>query len=241
MNTIGIIGGMSPESTAAYYQTINRETNRRLGGNRSADIVMHSLDFETVAALQRAGDWDAAARLLADSARKLERAGAQALVLATNTMHKVAAQIEAAVGIPLLHIVDATAAAVRRAGLERVALLGTRFTMDDGFYHRRMAAHGLTVLTPDADRQQALHRIIFEELCRNRFTAAAKTVYLDAVAGLAAQGAQGVIFGCTEIGLLLAEDDCPLPAFDSARLHALAAVGFVVDGTLPALSAEQAT
>lgn len=228
MKTLGIIGGMSPESTVSYYQIINREVNRRLGGNSSADIVMHSVNFETVAAMQRAGDWAGAGGMLAQSAQKLERMGAQALVLATNTMHKVAPAIEAAAGIPLIHVVDATAAAIQAAGLEKVALLGTRFTMSDGFYTRRMQDLGVETVVPSESVQHEIHRIIFEELCRNRFTEAAKRDYLHAIGQLQAQGAQGVIFGCTEIGLLLKPEDCPLPVFDSAAIHALAAVDFAL-------------
>ncbi|WP_373742130.1 aspartate/glutamate racemase family protein [Neisseria sp.] len=228
MKTIGIIGGMSPESTVTYYQTINRETNRCLGGNASADILMHSVNFETVAALQRAGDWAGAGALLAESARRLERMGAQVLVLATNTMHKVAPAIEAAVSVPLLHVVDVTADAVKKQGLHTVGLLGTQFTMSDGFYTERMNRAGIAVTVPSENRQAEIHRIIFEELCRNRFTDAAKQYYLNAVNELAEAGAQGVIFGCTEIGLLLKPEDCPLPVFDSAQLHALAAVEFAL-------------
>ena len=228
MKTLGLIGGMSPESTVSYYQIINRETNRRLGGNHSADLLMHSVDFETIAALQRAGDWAAAGKLLAASAAGLERMGAQAIVLATNTMHKVAPMLEAAVGIPLLHVVDATAAAIRAQGLQQVALLGTRFTMSDGFYRERMHQLGVQTVVPDEVQQNEIHRVIFEELCRNQFTAAAKHYYLTVLADLKQQGAQGVIFGCTEIGLLLTQADCPLPVFDSARIHALSAVDFAL-------------
>lgn len=227
MKTLGIIGGMSPESTVSYYLTINRETNRRLGGNHSADILMHSVDFETVAAMQRAGDWAGAGTMLAASAQKLESMGAQALVLATNTMHKVAPAIEVAVGIPLIHAVDAAAAAVTAQNLHTVGLLGTRFTMSDGFYTERMAAADIKTVVPPAAQQHEIHRIIFEELCRNRFTEAAKRYYLQAINGLQAQGAQGIIFGCTEIGLLLNAADCPLPVFDSAEIHALAAADFI--------------
>ncbi|MDO4908191.1 aspartate/glutamate racemase family protein [Neisseria sp.] len=228
MKTIGIIGGMSPESTVSYYQIINRETNRRLGGNSSADILMHSVNFETIAAMQRTGDWQGAGGVLAQSAVRLERMGAQAIVLATNTMHKVAPAIEAVVQVPLIHVVDATAAAVKAAGLCKVALLGTRFTMSDGFYTDRMRGLGVETLVPSESVQHEIHRVIFEELCRNRFTEAAKRYYLDTVADLQRQGAEGVVFGCTEIGLLLKPGDCPLPVFDSAEIHALSAVDFAL-------------
>lgn len=228
METLGIIGGMSPESTVSYYQIINREVNRRLGGNFSAELLIHSVNFETVAAMQRVGDWAGAGALLAESAEKLAAMGAGALVLATNTMHKVADAVERAAGIPLIHAVDAVADAVAARGLDRVALLGTRFTMSDGFYTERMNAAGITVSVPPPDRQQEIHRIIFEELCCNRFTGEAKRFYLDEIACLKAQGAQGVVFGCTEIGLLLEPEECALPVFDSARIHALAAVDFIL-------------
>jgi len=228
MKTLGIIGGMSPESTVSYYQMINREVNRRLGGNSSADMLMHSVNFETIAALQREGKWVQAGEVLAQSALKLERMGAQAIVLATNTMHKVAPAIEAVIKIPLIHVVDATANAIREHGLQQVALLGTRFTMSDGFYRERMQSFGVQTLVPNDRRQEEIHRVIFEELCRNHFGAAAKQYYLDAIADLKRQGAQGVIFGCTEIGLLLKPQECPLPVFDSAEIHALAAVEFAL-------------
>ncbi|QEY24209.1 aspartate/glutamate racemase family protein [Neisseria animalis] len=228
MKTIGIIGGMSPESTVLYYQTINREVNARLGGNRSADIFMHSIDFETVAAMQRAGDWAAAGRLLAESGRKLEKMGAQALVLATNTMHKVASDIESAVGIPLIHVVDSTAVAVKQQGLAKVGLLGTKFTMSDGFYSERMAQAGIGTLMPSAKEQNEIHRIIFEELCRNRIEHASRDYYYRAIEALKQAGAEGVVLGCTEIGLLVKAEECPLPVFDSAEIHAMAAVEFIL-------------
>ena len=168
MKTIGIIGGMSPESTVLYYQIINRETNRRLGGNRSAKILLDSVDFEEIVRLQKSGDWAAAGNVLAQSARKLEAGGADFLLLATNTMHKVAPAIEQAAGIPLLHVVDATAAAIKRQGLSAVGLLGTRFTMSDGFYTERMGSQGVKTIAPTAAEQDEIHRIIFDELCLNR-------------------------------------------------------------------------
>ncbi|MDO5070467.1 MAG: aspartate/glutamate racemase family protein [Neisseria zoodegmatis] len=228
MKTIGIIGGMSAESTVLYYQIINRETNARLGGNHSADIVMHSVDFEKIVRLQKAGDWAAAGAVLAESARKLEGMGADVLVLATNTMHKIADVIEQAVRIPLLHVVDATAAAVKAKGLSRVGLLGTRFTMSDGFYSERMAKQGVEIMVPSENEQAEIHRIIFEELCLNKIQAGSKAYYQQVVRRLQEQGAEGVILGCTEIGLLLKENDCPLPLFDSAEIHALAAVDFAL-------------
>ena len=224
MKTIGIIGGMSPESTVLYYQAVNRETNRRLGGNRSADIVMHSVDFEEIVRLQKSGDWATAGRVLAASAVKLETVGADLLLLATNTMHKVAPAIEAAVKIPLLHIVDATAAAVKRQGLSTVGLLGTRFTMSDGFYTERMAAQGVQTLVPGGAEQDEIPRIIFEELCLNQIKSESAAYFRNAIGRLKEAGAQGVILGCTEICLIVNEETSPLPVFDSTAIHALAAV-----------------
>ena len=189
---------------------------------------MHSVNFATIAALQSAGNWSQAGKVLAESATKLEQMGAQAIVLATNTMHKVAPAIEEAVKVPLIHVVDATADAIKARSLHKVALLGTRFTMSDGFYSERMQQLGVHTLIPNDQQQSEIHRVIFEELCRNRFTAEAKQYYLDVIADLQQQGAQGVILGCTEIGLLLKQQDCPLPVFDSAEIHALAAVEFAL-------------
>ena len=228
MKTLGIIGGMSPESTVLYYQIINREVNRRLGGNNSANIVMHSVNFAEIAALQAQGNWQQAGVLLADSAQKLAQMGAEGLVLATNTMHKVADVIQAAVEIPLLHVVDATAAAIHAQGLDKVGLLGTRFTMSDGFYTQRMREFGIATVLPNEAQQAEIHRVIFEELCCNRFTDTAKRYYQQVVEDLQAQGAQGVILGCTEIGLLLQAQDCALPVWDSAVIHALAAVEWIL-------------
>lgn len=228
MKTLGIIGGMSPESTVLYYQIINREVNRRLGGNNSANIVMHSVNFAEIAALQAQGNWQQAGVLLADSAQKLAQMGAEGLVLATNTMHKVADVIQAAVEIPLLHVVDATAAAIHAQGLDKVGLLGTRFTMSDGFYTQRMRELGIATVLPNDAQQAEIHRVIFEELCCNRFTDTAKRYYQQVVGDLQAQGAQGVILGCTEIGLLLQAQDCALPVWDSAVIHALAAVEWIL-------------
>ena len=228
MKTLGLIGGMSPESTVSYYQIINREVNRRLGGNYSADMVMHSVNFENIAALQRAGDWQQAGAVLAASAKQLESMGAQAIVLATNTMHKVAPAIEQVVRVPLIHVVDAVAHAIQAQGLRRVALLGTRFTMSDGFYTERLQKLGISAMVPTTAQQDEIHRVIFEELCRNRLTDAARRYYQEVITELHANGAQGVIFGCTEIGLLLKPEECPLPVFDSAEIHALAAAAFAL-------------
>lgn len=232
MKTLGIIGGMSPESTTLYYRIINREVNRCLGGNHSADIVMHSVDFEEVVRLQKSGDWEDAGALLAASATKLEGAGAQLLLVATNTMHKVAPAIERATTIPLLHVVDATA--IQRQGLQRVGLLGTTFTMSDGFYTERMAAQGIQTIVPDEPEQAETNRIIFEQLCLGRVEPEAVQYLQQVITGLKEQGAQGVILGCTELCLAVEVDKTPLPVFDSTTIHALAAVEAVLAPPLPA-------
>lgn len=221
MKTIGLLGGMSWESTVSYYQTINREVGRQLGGLHSAKILLYSVDFHAIEQLQQAGDWQHAGELLADAARSLEQAGADFLVLCTNTMHKVAPRIEAATSIPLLHIADATAKRVRAAGLKCVGLLGTRFTMEQEFYRGRLEReHGLSVLVPEATDRELVHRVIYDELCLGRTAEASRSEYQRIVAGLTDRGAQGVILGCTEIGLLLCQDDSRLPLFDTAQIHA---------------------
>ena len=224
MNTLGIIGGMSPESTAAYYLHINRRVNQIKGGNHSAPLLLHSVEFQHIADCQKNGDWQQAGSLLAQSARTLQNAGAQGILLATNTMHKVAPAIEQAAGIPLLHVVDATAAAIKRQGLSAVSLLGTRFTMSDGFYTERMGSQGVQTITPTADEQDEIHRIIFDELCLNRIRPESARYFYDVIGRLKNEGAQGVILGCTEICLLVNETDSPLPVFDSTAIHALSAV-----------------
>ena len=224
MKTLGIIGGMSPESTTLYYRIINREVNRCLGDNHSADIVMHSVDFEEVVRMQKSGDWEAAGALLAASATKLEGAGAQLLLVATNTMHKVAPAIERATTVPLLHVVDATAIAIREQGMQKVGLLGTTFTMSDGFYPERMAVQGIQTIVPTESEQTDINRIIFEQLCLGRVEPEAVQYLQKVITGLKEQGAQGVILGCTELCLAVEADKTPLPVFDSTTIHALAAV-----------------
>jgi aspartate racemase len=224
LQKIGMIGGMSWESTVPYYRLVNETVRERLGGLHSARIVLYSVDFAEIERLQHDGRWDEAGSLLAAAAQALQAAGADFLVLCTNTMHRVAAAIEAAVRIPLLHIADPTAAAIRQAGLATVGLLGTRFTMEQAFYSGRLRErHGLAVLVPeDADRE-VVHRIIYEELCVGRIEAESRTAYRRIMAGLAERGAQGIILGCTEISLLVDERDAPVPLFDTTALHARAA------------------
>lgn len=230
MKILGFIGGMSWESTLPYYRIVNERVRERLGGLHSAKLVLHSVDFAEIEALQHAGDWDAAGAQLADAARGLRLAGAEAIVVCTNTMHLVAPAIEAAVDIPLLHIADATAQRIRAAGLSRVALLGTRFTMEQAFYRERIEAAGIEVLTPDAVQRERVHRVIYDELCLGRIIDASRDEYRGIMAGLVARGAQGVILGCTEIGLLVGEGDAAVPLFDTARIHAEAAADWALAG-----------
>jgi aspartate racemase len=225
MKMIGLIGGMSWESTVPYYRIINEAVHERLGGLHSARLVLHSVDFHDIERLQAAGDWDAAGAAMAAAARSVQAAGAELMVLCTNTMHKVAGAMERAADIPLLHIADPTAAAVKALGLTRVGLLGTRFTMEEEFYKGRLRErHGLEVLVPDAAGRETVHRVIYQELCLGKALEASRAEYRRIIAGLAAAGAQGIILGCTEIGLLVDAGDSPVPLFDTTRLHALAAV-----------------
>ena len=229
MKTIGLIGGMSWESTVPYYRLINEGIKQRLGGLHSARIVLYSVDFAEIEHLQRTGDWQAAGELLAQAALKLQGAGAEALVLCTNTMHKVADAIESAVQIPLLHIADPTALQIRQAGLSKVGLLGTRFTMEQDFYKERLVQrHGLEVLVPPEPDREAVHRIIYEELCLGLVRDASRRDYQRVMADLVAQGAQAIILGCTEISLLVSPDDVPVPLFDTTAIHAGSAVDWAL-------------
>ncbi|MEC5162492.1 aspartate racemase [Janthinobacterium sp. CG_S6] len=232
LKTIGLIGGMSWESTIPYYRQINQTVKEHLGGLHSAKIILYSVDFHEVEQLQRAGNWDAAGEVMAAAARALALAGADFLVLCTNTMHKVAPAIEAAVGIPLLHIADPTAAAIKQAGYSTVGLLGTRFTMEQDFYRERLRQrHGLQVLTPDQGGRDVVHRIIYEELCLGQVVPASREAYRRVMAQLAVQGAQAIILGCTEISLLLDQGDSAVPLFDSTAIHARAAAEWALTAT----------
>ena len=230
MKTLGLIGGMSWESTVPYYRIVNERVRERLGGLHSAKLVLHSVDFAAIETLQRADDWATAGAILADAARGLRAAGAEAIVLCTNTMHLVAPAIEAAVDVPLLHIADATAGRIRAADLDTVALLGTRFTMERDFYRARIEAAGIAVLIPDAADRETVHRVIYDELCLGRIRDESRAAYRAIIAGLVARGAQGAILGCTEIGLLIGEGDAPVPLFDTARIHAEAAADWALAG-----------
>lgn len=229
MKTIGLIGGMSWESTIPYYRLINEGVKQRLGGLHSARLVLFSVDFAEIERLQHAGEWDAAGAVLVKAAQSLEAAGADCVVICTNTMHKVAPAVEAAVRIPLLHIADATAAAIRAAGIQTVGLLGTRFTMEQDFYvGRLMQRHGLSVLIPEAEERETVHRVIYEELCLGQINPASREAYRAAMAHLVQRGAQAIILGCTEISLLVGAEDATVPLFDTTAIHARAAVEFAV-------------
>jgi len=224
MKTIGLIGGMSWESTVTYYQLLNTVIRQRRGGLHSAKVLLYSVDFHEIERLQHAGDWDTAGVLLADAARVLERAGADFIVLCTNTMHRVAPMIAAAVTLPLLHIADATAAEIKRAGLTTIGLLGTRFTMEQDFYRGRLQTLGVSVVVPDAADRDLVHRVIYDELCLGDIRDASRERYREIIARLVAGGAQGIVYGCTEIGLLVSAADAPVPVFDTTAIHAQAAV-----------------
>jgi aspartate racemase len=229
MKTMGLIGGMSWESTVQYYQIINRTVNRRLGGFHSAKCVLHSVDFAEVELFQHQGKWEDATRLMIEAARSVERAGAEFLVICTNTMHKMADDVQKKIGIPLLHIADATAETILSRGLRKVALLGTRFTMEEDFYRGRLSArHGLEVLIPTAAQRELVHRIIYDELCAGIIKPSSERVYLEVIEGLAGAGAQGIILGCTEIGLLVKQEHCRIPLFDTTVIHAEAAVAYAL-------------
>ena len=229
MKTIGLLGGMSWESTLIYYREINRQVSQSLGGLHSAEILIYSIDFDPLAQLQREGRWDQAANLLVEAALKLQNAGADFLLLCTNTMHKVATQIEDAIQIPLLHIADTTAQTLVNHKIQSVGLLGTAFTMEQSFYKERLSRHfDLQVLIPnDADRQR-VHNIIFQELCTGKINSKSKAEFLRIIESIMNQGAEGIILGCTEIGLLLNQKDTIIPLFDTALIHAKKAAEFAL-------------
>ncbi len=229
MRTIGLIGGMSAESTSIYYRLINEGVRDRLQGHHSAELVLWSVDFAAIESLQRAGDWDKAGAELAAAARKLETVGAKAIVLCTNTMHVVAPAIAAAVRIPFLHIADATAVALKAAGCQRPLLLATRYTMEQDFYKGHLSSrHGIEAMVPDAGGRATVHDVIYNELVRGIVLPASRARYLAVVEQGAKAGADSVIFGCTEIGMLLSQSDVALPCFDTTALHAKAAVDFAL-------------
>ncbi|RDK00077.1 aspartate/glutamate racemase family protein [Paraburkholderia lacunae] len=230
MKTIGVIGGMSWESSTEYYRLLNRHAKARLGGHHNARSLMLTVDFAPIEANQRAGDWAALGEQMADAARHLERGGADLVMLATNTMHRVYESIERAIKVPFLHIADPTGTALRAAGIERVGLLGTRYTMEQAFYAGRLRErYGLDTLVPDEAGRADVHRIIYDELCHGTVDDNSRSVYQRVIEALAARGAQAVILGCTEITLLIKPEDSALPVFDTTALHAQAAVEWAID------------
>jgi len=228
LKTIGLIGGMSWESTTLYYQIINRETARRRGGLRSAPLNLVSLDFEDIAQRQRNEDWPGMSGILVNAARRLETSGADCVLIGTNTMHKVAPAVQDAISVPLIHIAEVTAQAILREGLRTVGLLGTRFTMEQPFYVDDLASRGIACVVPDALERNEVHRIIFEELCQGEFKESSRRALQEICAGLAARGAQGIVLGCTELPLIVRTGDVPLPLFDTTAIHAMAAVEFAL-------------
>lgn len=230
MKTIGLIGGMSWESSAEYYRIINEAVKRQLGGLHSAQILLYSVDFAPIEQLQHAGEWDETGTILADAAQRLERGGADFIILCTNTMHKVAAAITGAVTIPFVHIADPTAAQIKAGGFSRIGLLGTRFTMEQDFYRGRLEeTHGLQVLVPGEDDRTTIHRIIYEELCLGIIREESREQYRQIMARLVEQGAEAIILGCTEIMLLVSAGDASVPLFDTTRLHAESAASLALE------------
>ncbi|MDP4489432.1 aspartate/glutamate racemase family protein [Pseudoalteromonas piscicida] len=232
MKQLGLIGGMSWESTQNYYQLINQTVKAKLGGLHSAKLCLYSVDFAEIAKLQAAGDWQKMTTILAGAATSLKLAGSDAIVICTNTMHKISDEISAASGLPVLHIADATAKRLKDDGVKRIALLGTRFTMQQDFYKARLQdLHGIEVITPDGDQQALVHDIIYDELCCGEVNASSRQTYLDIIDVLYQQGAEGVILGCTEIGLLVQQVHTQVPLYDTTKLHAEAAVEWSLGAT----------
>ena len=228
MQTIGLIGGLSWESSAVYYKILNQQMQARLGGIHSCKCLMYSVDLGEIVPLQHSEDWAALTATMVDAAQRLERGGADFILLCTNTMHKVADEMQASVGIPLLHIADATAEAIHAKQMKKVALLGTKFTMDNDFYKERLSRYGIETIIPNEKERDFIHSSIFEELGKNIFTGETKQKYLEIIENMSEQGAEGVIFGCTEIPMLLKPVDCPIPSFDTTLIHARAAVDFAL-------------
>jgi aspartate racemase len=220
MRTIGLLGGMSWESTVTYYQIINETIKARLGGLHSAKIFLHSVDFAEIEKHQSKGEWDKSAVILSKAAKSLEQAGADYIVICTNTMHKVAPDIEKEINIPIVHIADATAEELQKDGIKRVALLGTKYTMTQDFYKQRIQARGIEVMIPDAEDVDIVNQVIYDELCLGKISSDSRKEFVRIIAGLQDEGAEGVILGCTEIGLLIGKEDSSLPVYDTAQIHA---------------------
>lgn len=233
MKTVGLIGGMSWESSLLYYQIMNEYVKERLGGHNSAKTLMYSVNFQEIKTLQHQGNWGEATRIMIDSAQKLEMAGAELIVICTNTMHKMAQEIEESVCIPLIHIADSTAVKIVKDGVRKVALLGTAFTMEQDFYKGRLTEKfGLEVIVPNEVDRSAIHDIIYQELCLGIIKEESKQTYLKIINSLKQQGAEAVILGCTEITLLISQDDCSIPVYDTTRIHAESAIDFALRGTI---------
>ena len=229
MKTIGLIGGMSWESTVTYYQVVNETVKERLGGLHSAKVLLYSVDFAEIEECQASGDWDRSAALLTEAAKNLEKAGADFIVICTNTMHKIVPQMAAGIRIPILHIAEATAAELKKAGISKVALLGTKYTMCQDFYKAKLVEAGIEVLIPEGEDVELVNRVIYEELCLGQIREESRREYVRVIEGLAAQGAQGVILGCTEIGLLISQKDVSLPVFDTTLIHAARAAELALE------------
>ena len=227
--TLGIIGGMSWESTESYYRLINEGIKQQLGGLHSADLLIHSVDFALINTLQEQGRWDELGVIMANSAQRLQAAGVQGIMIASNTMHKLVDDVRSATDLPLTHIADATTDAIKKQNLTKIALLGTQFTMTQDFYKQRLIDAGLQVLIPEDEARAEVHRIIKKELCVGEFKDSSREYYRQVIKDLAAQGAEGVILGCTEIGLLIKQADSPIPVFDTTAIHAAAAVDFLLE------------
>ena len=237
MKAIGLLGGMSWESTILYYQMINEGVRQRRGGLHSAKILMHSVDFAEIEHCQVTGQWEKAGLQLAQAAVGLQRSGADTILICTNLMHKVAPIIEAQIDVPLLHIADAAGRAIGKRGLKKIGLLGTRYTMEEKFYRQRLADNfGIEVVIPEADERELVHRVIFEQLCRGQINAEDRRSYLEIIEQLRGQGAEGVILGCTEIPLLIQPEHTDLPLFNTTALHAEAALAFAFDGAMSAVA-----
>jgi aspartate racemase len=234
MKIIGLIGGMSWESSAVYYDIINKTVKEKLGGHHSCECLMYSVDFAEIERLQHLGDWDQLTRIMVEAAQRLERGGAELLVIATNTMHKMAPEVEKNIGIPLVHIVDAIADKIKEKKLTKVALLGTRFTMEQDFYKGRLTEkHGIQVIIPDLSGIETVHRIIYKELVLGMIKEESRKEYVRIIQELIGRGAQGIILGCTEIPLLVRQEDCTVPVFDTTAIHAIKAVEVAMDQTSP--------
>lgn len=228
MKTIGMIGGMSWESSILYYQWINEAVKERLGGHHSAKSLMLSVDFEQIKTFQYAGKWEEATNILVDAAKKLELGGADCVVICTNTMHKVAEKVQESTKLPLLHIADATGKQIVQQGIKKVGLLATAFTMEEEFYKGRLKEYGLDILVPEKSDREKVHDIIYNELCLGKIEDSSRLAYIDIINNLISEGAEGIILGCTEITLLISQKDCKVPVFDTTRIHATAAVDFAL-------------